>query len=46
MMIRQDTSLPLPLLDRLQENLAEHYWGAANDPHYTTGLDMEAVDAR
>lgn len=41
MMIRHDTSLPLPLFEKLQEKLGEQYWEAANDPHFTASLDME-----
>lgn len=42
MMIRHDTSLPLPLFQKLQEKLGEQYWEAANDPHFAASLDMEA----
>lgn len=42
MMIRHDTSLPLPLFEKLQGKLGEQYWEAANDPHFTASLDMEA----
>ena len=43
MMIRHDTSLPIPLFEKLQEKLGEQYgWEAANDPHFTASLDMEA----
>ena len=42
MMIRHDTSLPLPLFEKLQENLVEEYgWEAANEPNFTASLDME-----
>jgi hypothetical protein len=41
-MIRHDTSLPLPLFEKLQENLVEEYgWEAANEPNFTASLDME-----
>ena len=41
MMIRHNTSLPLPLFEKLQEKLGEQYWEAANDPHFSASLDME-----
>lgn len=41
MMIRHDTSLPLPLFGQLKETLAEQGWEAANDTHFTASLDFE-----
>ncbi len=41
MMIRHDTSLPWPLLQKLQAKLAEDCWESANDPHFTASLDFE-----
>lgn len=40
-MIRHDTSLPLPLFKKLQACLAEDFWEAANDPHFVATLDFE-----
>ncbi|HPT50878.1 MAG TPA: hypothetical protein PKZ22_11900 [Accumulibacter sp.] len=40
-MIRHDTTLSLPLFNRLKEALAEQGWEAANDPHFTASLDFE-----
>lgn len=41
MMIRHDTSLPLPLFEKLRKNLAEQCWEVVNDPHFTASLEME-----
>lgn len=41
MMIRHDTSLPLPLFQKLQENLAEHHWEASNEPYFSASLDFQ-----
>lgn len=41
MMIRHDTSLPLPLFQKLQENLAERQWEASNEPSFSASLDFE-----
>lgn len=41
MMIRHDTSLPLPLFKKLQQNLAEHHWEASNEPYFSASLDFQ-----
>ncbi len=41
MMIRHDTSLPLPLFQKLQEKLAEQHWEASNEPYFSASLDFQ-----
>lgn len=41
MMIRHDTSLPLPLFQKLQKNLAEQHWEASNEPYFSASLDFQ-----
>lgn len=41
MMIRHDTSLPLPLFQKLQKNLAEQHWEASNEPCFSASLDFQ-----
>jgi len=41
MMIRHDTSLPLPLFQKLQENLAAQHWEASNEPYFSASLDFQ-----
>lgn len=41
MMIRHDTSLPLPLFQKLQQNLAAQHWEASNEPYFSASLDFQ-----
>lgn len=41
MLIRHDTSLPLPLFQKLQTNLAEQHWEASNEPYFSASLDFQ-----
>lgn len=41
MLIQHDTSLPLPLFQQLQKNLAEQHWEASNEPHFSASLDFQ-----
>lgn len=41
MMIRHDTSLPLPLFQKLQQSLAEQHWEASNEPYFSASLDFQ-----
>lgn len=41
MLIQHETSLPLPLFQKLQEYLAEHHWEASNDPYFSASLDFQ-----
>lgn len=41
MLIQHETSLPLPLFRKLQENLAEQHWEASNEPYFSASLDFQ-----
>lgn len=41
MLIQHETSLPLPLFQRLKENLAEQHWEASNEPYFSASLDFQ-----
>lgn len=41
MMIRHDTSLPLPLFLKLQENLVAQQWDVSNEPYFSASLDFK-----
>lgn len=41
MLIQHETSLPLPLFQKLQENLAEQHWEASNEPYFSASLDFQ-----
>lgn len=41
MMIRHDTSLPLPLFLKLQDNLVAQQWDVSNEPYFSASLDFE-----
>ena len=41
MMIRHDTSLPLPLFEKLRKKLAEQFWEVVNDPQFTASLEID-----
>ncbi|MEN3374528.1 hypothetical protein [Dechloromonas sp. ZS-1] len=41
MLIQHDTSLPLALFQKLQENLAAQDWEASNEPYFSASLDFQ-----
>lgn len=41
LLIQHETSLPLPLFQRLQENLAEQHWEGSNEPYFSASLDFQ-----